>query len=248
MLAPVDIHYIAEVLARLGEEIQCAADDLDETIDPRPDVLISGLESLLDTLDAAQADSADATVHELRKHTGCEPEALLAHGLDLLSRLAEVARSLQQPQSARELEQLSLPLACWLIRRGAELVSPEPVVDAATALANGLHEPDDLAELYALMSEIVDGMSPLHTLEPEGAGPTRPWRALLLNRANVATRSHRPMLMAEAFESVCEHLPDDAPGFFQESMGQMEALDYPQPVREVMERYYKLLCAGQQLH
>jgi hypothetical protein len=31
-------------------------------------------------------------------------------------------------------------------------------------------------------------------------------------------------------------------------MGQMEALGYPQAVREVMERYYHLWCAGQRLH
>jgi hypothetical protein len=54
--------------------------------------------------------------------------------------------------------------------------------------------------------------------------------------------------MVEAFRAVCEHLPEDAPTFFREGMGQMEALNYPQPVRDVMDRYYGLWCAGQRLH
>jgi hypothetical protein len=54
--------------------------------------------------------------------------------------------------------------------------------------------------------------------------------------------------MVDAFESICEHLPDAAPDFFREGMGQMDALDYPPAVRQVMERYYQSWCAGQRLH
>jgi len=248
MLPPVDIRYIADESARLGDEIQRAADESSEPIDPRPEVLNTGLRNLLDALRDAEADTMAASAHALRERTGSEPDALLAHGIDLLSQLSGLAARLHQPQAAGGAERLTLPLACWLMRRGAELVFPEPVVNAAAALANGLHEPDDLAGLYAMMSEVVDGVSPLRMQDGEGADPSRPWRVLLLNRAIVATRSHRPALMVEAFQSVCEHLPDDAPGFFREGMGQTEALNYPQPVREVMERFYHLWCAGQRLH
>jgi hypothetical protein len=138
------------------------------------------------------------------------------------------------------------------MRRGAELLHPEPVVNAAAALANSLREPNELAALYALMSEVVEGVSPLQTQEAEedrrSRGADRPWRVLLLNRAIVATRSHRPALMNEAFQAVCEHLPEEAPSFFREGMGQMDALNYPQPVRDLMDRYYSLWCAGQRLH
>jgi hypothetical protein len=68
--------------------------------------------------------------------------------------------------------------------------------------------------------------------------PQRPWRVLLLNRAIVATRSHRPALMEVAFDDVVEHLPQEAARFFEEGMAQMDALDYPPQVRAVMERYY----------
>ena len=115
-------------------------------------------------------------------------------------------------------------------------------------MANGLHHPDDLAALYALMREAVEGFSPALIQESAEADPTRPWRVLLLALAIVAIRSHRPSLMADAFDLVCEHLPEDAPDFFREGMGQMDALGYPQPVREVIARYYALWCAGQRLH
>jgi hypothetical protein len=252
MLPPVDIHSIAEEIARLGEEVQGLAEDSRESLEPQPGVLTDGLAALLDTLAEAEASTITGSGPALRRHSAVEPEGLLTHGLDLLSRLAGLAARLGQPQLAQAIEGLSLPLACWLMRRGVELLHPEPVVNAAAALANNLREPDDLAALYALMSEVVEGVSPGETQDSEGDGQgtvaNRPWRVLLLNRAIVATRSHRPSLMVEAFQAVCEHLPEDAPTFFREGMGQMEALNYPQPVRDVMDRYYGLWCAGQRLH
>lgn len=252
MLPPVDIRYVAQELARLGEEVQRLAEESTERLEPHPEVLTDGLAALLDALAAAESPSLVHQTLSLGGGLAGEPDGLLTHGLDLLSQLADLAERLHQAQTARAVEGLALPLACWLMRRGAELIHPEPVVNAAAALANSLREPEELAALYVLMSEVVDGMSPLRTQEIEGdrRGPAmdRPWRVLLLNRAIVATRSHRPNLMVEAFQAVCEHLPEDAASFFREGMGQMEALNYPPPVRDVMERYYHLWCAGQRLH
>lgn len=248
MLPPVDIGHIASELARLFEEIERAQDDDAPNIEPRPEVLRAGLAALLGTLSAAEVDSLDASAAELHALTGKTPETLLDHGLDLLARLSAVAGRLHLPQAARGVEALALPLACWLLRRGAELLHPEPVVNAAASLANALHHPDDLAALYTLMREVAEGFSPALIQETSGGDPTRPWRVLLLDLAIVATRSHRPSLMTEAFDRLCDQLPEDAPGFFREGMGQMDALGYPQPVRDVMERYYALWCAGQRLH
>ena len=252
MLPPVDIGYVAQEVARLGEDVRRLVDESEEPLEPRPEVLTEGLAALLETLAAAESPGPSDTGPPLHPPLAPEPDGLLTHGLDLLSQLAALAGHLNQPQTARAIEGLSLPLACWLLRRGAELAHPEPVVNAAAALANSLREPDDLAALYALMTEVVDGMSPLGTQDTEkdrrGSTVSRPWRVLLLNRAIVATRSHRPALMVEAFQAVCEHLPEDAPSFFREGMGQMEALSYPQPVRDVMDRYYSLWCSGQRLH
>lgn len=252
MLPPVDIHYLAQELARLGEEIQRLAEDSKERLEPQLEVLTDGLAGLLEALAIAAPLSAMDSTPVPNRGLGGDPDALLAHGLDLLTQLIALASRLNQPQMARSIEVLALPLACWLLRRGAELLHPETVVNAAAALANSLREPDELAALYALMSEVMEGMNPLGVQETEGEphdpATGRPWRVLLLNRAIVATRSHRPTLMVEAFQAVCEHLPEDAPSFFQEGMGRMEDLTYPQPVRELMTRYYSLWCTGQRLH
>ena len=170
------------------------------------------------------------------------------HGIDLLARLAALAGRLRLPQHARQVEGLALPLACWIARRGGELGHPAPVVNAAGALANSLKAPDDLATLCGLMSEVVDALSPQVTQDRDAADSTRPWRVLLLNRAIVATRSNRPDLMEPAFAAVGEALPGDAPEFFREAMGQMEALNYPPQVRAVVQRFVDAWCERRTLH
>jgi hypothetical protein len=174
--------------------------------------------------------------------------ALGDEGIDLLARLTVLAGRMRLPQHARQVETLILPLACWIARRGGELGHPAPVVNAAGALANSLKAPEELAALYGLMTEVVDALSPAVTEDRDAADATRPWRVLLLNRAIVATRSHRPDLMETAFTAVVEVLPGDAPEFFREAMGQMEALKYPPQVRAVVHRYADTWCARRTLH
>ncbi len=247
MLPPIDLSHVCEEFARLGDELQHASDEGGEALETPPQVLVTGMTALLDTLRHLGASSPAAFAPAVRGQLGSEPELMLGHGLRFIGDLAALARRLDQAQAARSAETLALPLACWMLRRGVELETPELVVNAAATLANQLREPDELAVLHGLMSEIVEGVSPaaIHT---DPLNPNRPWRLLLLNRGIVATRSHRTNLMVESFQAICEQLPDDAAEFFREGMGQMEALDYPPPVREVMERYYRLWCADQRLH
>ena len=82
----------------------------------------------------------------------------------------------------------------------------------------------------------------------EKSNPGRPWRILHLNRAIVATRTHQPDVMDEAFTLLTECLPEDAPGFFSQGMEQMDLLNYPPHVREVMNRYYRKWSVNRSLH
>jgi len=157
--------------------------------------------------------------------------------IERLAHLSGLAGRRHPSQLARRIERLTLPLACWIIRRGGELTQLAPIVNAASALANATRDPDALAALYELMSEVADGLSPEVTRPSGPPDPAHPWRVLLLNRAIVATRSHRPDLMEAAFKAIIDVLPADAPRFFREAMGQMEALNYPPEVRAVVERY-----------
>jgi hypothetical protein len=248
MLPPIDISFVADRLSDLSDEIQHAFEESGAVAEPAPQVLLEGLSRLLDTLRAADSPLAAELAARIRAATGSDPEVLLDHGLRLLGELAELARQLNLPRLAQAVEQLCLPLACWMLRRGCELQHPELVVNAGAHLANGLSAQEDLAELYGLLNEVMRGIGIERALELETVSPARPWRILLINRAIVATRSHQPHLMEEAFQSVIEHLRADAPDFFREGMGQMETQDYPPQVREVMQRYFETWCVGQRLH
>ena len=174
--------------------------------------------------------------------------ALCDHGMELLTRLSAVAGRLHLPLHARRVEGLALPLACWVARRGAELCHPTAAVNAAAAWANSLKAPDELATLHGLMSEVIEALSPMLTQDRDALDPNGPWRILLLNRAIVATRSHRPALMELAFQAVVEALPMAAPDFFREALEQMEILNYPPQVRTVVQRYADVWCTRRTLH
>lgn len=248
MLPKIDLSDIADELTRLGDEIQRAYDESEQTVEPAPQVLLSGLAQLLDAVRASDAESPGASTQALRAATGAEPDALLDHGLGLLRQLGDVARRLKQESQAQAVEVLAVPFACWMLRRGGELQHPEDVVNALATLANRLRQPDELAELYGLMDEIAEGIGADRIQGMDPTDPTDPWLILLINRGIVATRSHQPALMEAAFKTIGEQLPDHAPYFFREGMGQMEALDYPPHVREVMQRYFDQWCSGQRLH
>lgn len=248
MLPPIDISFINNRLCDLGEEIQRAFDESPILLEPAPDVLLAGLERLLDILRMVDSESPSDSANALRQATGSEPEILLDHGLGLLSQLAEHARALHLPNHSHGIALLALPLGCWMLRRGTELLHPEGIISAAADMAERLTEPDQHAELFSLIGEVLDGITLERAIESETTNPARPWRILLLTRAIVATRSYQPALMELAFEAVAEHLTEEAPDFFREGMGQIEALEFPQPARAVMQRYFERWCIGQRLH
>jgi hypothetical protein len=54
--------------------------------------------------------------------------------------------------------------------------------------------------------------------------------------------------MEQAFAQLTSSLPEDAGQFFTEGMQQMDALDYPEPVREVMAKYHRQWNMDRSLH
>jgi hypothetical protein len=124
----------------------------------------------------------------------------------------------------------------------------EPVVDALALLANNTREPSRLEALSHVISRIVAAVSPLISQDLEKLNPGRPWRVLLLNQSIIATRSHNPELMEQAFAVLTGKLPEDAARFFSEGMQQMDALNYPAPVRKVMEKYHRQWTVNRALH
>ena len=105
-----------------------------------------------------------------------------------------------------------------------------------------------IAELVRIIREIVDAASDEIRKDLEQTNQMRPWRILNLNYGIVATRSHDPVLMDEAFAVLVENLPQDAREFFREGMQQMDIVGYPEEVREVVEKYDQMWGSGDTLH
>ena len=115
-------------------------------------------------------------------------------------------------------------------------------------IANSSRDPADLEALSQVMGRITQAVAPVIREDIEKINPGRPWRILLLNRSIVATRSHNTRVMEEAFAELTRYLPEDAARFFTEGMEQMDALNYPAHVREVMQKYHRQWTLDRALH
>lgn len=165
------------------------------------------------------------------------------YGLSLLMDLATWANQLDLPAARAEIEKLALAVADWVVRHEGRLRTLEPVVNALAKVANTISDAAILERLADFMRRLSDAAADFIKQDLEKSNPGRPWRILQLNRGIVATRSHNPALMEATFDELLRYLPEDAQAFFSQGMQQMEALDYPPHVREVMERYYQAWAA-----
>ena len=160
------------------------------------------------------------------------------HGLSILEKLIYQAEANHCTSEKQSLLELSLVIANWIIQRGGTINILEPVVDALAQLANSLQQPEELVALANFMGEVADACSDSIKQDIEINNMHRPWRILNINRGIVATRSHDPATMRQVFSALIKALPMDAPGFFKEGMSEMVRLNYPQPVRDIMQEYF----------
>lgn len=217
-----------------------------------PALLASAMHQFMDVLKRIDAD-LHGSANQSPESTWADGDKLDIselgdYGLSLLSDLVYWAEKLGREESHRHLQSAAYPLALWLARHGAELRNLEPIVDGVAYLANTTSDTLVLEDLCAAMGEIIAAVSPALQNDLENTNPHRPWRVLNLNRGIVATRTHNPPVMEAAFRVLIANLPDDASEFFREGMLQMEALDYPEPVRRVMEKYYRQWSVTKTLH
>lgn len=230
MLPEVDIQAIEEAVNGIVELV-CETDELAEPLFLQP---LAGLFAALRGLDLDDPGERSRL------------SSLTDRGIDLIEGLAARASALDLDAEAAAARAQLFALTCWSALRGAEIEHTAPVVDAMAGLANRLRHPDELAQLYGYIESLEDAF-PLLAAD---AGPDQvhQLRVFLLNRAIVATRSHRLPLMRRAFDHLIEQLPDAAPELFREGMRQMEALDYPAPVRALMQQYHDAWNVKHRLH
>lgn len=129
-------------------------------------------------------------------------------------------------------------MAMWLANRHALLRMLEPIVDALAKYANSTSDPATLKIFSGYVREVINAVDPDNKPAIGKTDMTSPWRILNLNYGIVATRSHDTDTMESAFSTLVKNIPEAAPDFFSQGMEQMDALDYPQHVREVMGKYH----------
>lgn len=236
---------LAEPLAELVEAWQLrengASDDT-----ATPSLIAQAFEHLFDVMARTEASHGAG-----RETVGIAPEVITEAGeyaLELFDQSLHWANRLDLPGVFSLLQTYTLAMTRWIAGFGGRLLTLEPVVDAFARLANSTQNPGELLVLYHAMSETLSATDPMIQKDTEKTNPGQPWRILHLNRAIVATRTHQPDLMDEAFAELAAHLPEDAAGFFSQGMEQMDLLNYPPHVRAVMDRYYRKWSINRSLH
>jgi hypothetical protein len=159
------------------------------------------------------------------------------HGFILLLKLIDLMERLDLPHKRKEIEQVSLIFAHWIVRYNGKINHPEPVVNALAQLANLLQDKPSLINLSDLMSKVVEACSLGIRQDKDASNPNRAWRLLHFNRAVVATRTHDTEIMKQAFDEMLVYLPNEADGFFKQGVKEMAEQEYPTQVRQLIEFY-----------
>jgi len=242
MISTVDLLQISHAFADMADEICEVWEGSDE---PSPQLVKKAMLQLFDILERNTSDAPETDDHNLNPE---EINELGEYGLTLLQEMSTFAADMGLQEIAEGLEDLCFPFAVWLARQECEIKMLEPVVNALARKANHIQDAALLKQLFSYLNEIIDSISPLITQDLEKTNPMRPWRILLINRAIIATRSHDTDLMKTAFDQLLDILPEDAPRFFEEGVEQMQMVDYPDHVIEVMQNYYLLHGTPKTLH
>lgn len=218
--------------------VAISSGDGGDRLGPAP--LIEALETLFQVLLRFESDWQSQR-HSLSAE---ELSELGDQGQQLLDDLLLWQQQLKIKEGAAALRDLAVPFSLWLVEHGARLIQLETLVNQLADLANTSRDPGELAELDTLASTLIDAVDSRaqdNDDDQDGqdnSNPQRPWRVLLINHAIVATRTLDPERITAAFDRLVKYLPDDAPAFFTQGMGQLDSQDYPDPVRDIMERYY----------
>jgi hypothetical protein len=234
--AVVEGHFLADQSAPAATMAKASPDamlaDGSDVLGPAP--LLEALETLFQVLLRFESDWQN------QRHTisADELSELGDQGQQLLDDLLQWHQQLKLNEGAAALCDLAVPFSLWLVEHGARLFQLETLVNQLAELANESHDAAALAELDTIASTLIDAIDSSAQRDEDDSNPQRPWRVLLLNHAIVATRTLDPQRMTAAFDRLAAFLPDDAPAFFTQGMGQLDSVGYPAPVRDIMERYY----------
>ncbi len=232
----------------VAEYIEDAAPDNQDVNSPQQ--LLAAMDQAIDVMARADADRV------VQKNMTAESMGLLEekdiskigqYTLDLLEGMVAYVQNKTGEQN-RELIRLSVPVSLWVARHGGKLSQIDMLVNSLASYANEIVEPHELVQLASVIKEVIDACDDEIRRDVEQTNMMRPWRIVNLNYGIVATRSHQPELIEQAYDALVKNLPQDARQFFKEGMQQMDVIGYPDEVREVVERYNNMWGTESSLH
>lgn len=250
-IPPADINWFAETFSESYEmfyEAWLTAGSPELSDEPSPEQLADAMDQLISLLYRFEDNSQLLLPPTTTESTGPDLSELGNYGFSILENLAQLTNELGMESNHYPWESLAIALALWIARRGGDISLISLTVNGLATIANDSMEPGQLEQLYHTMGEILDAVSPTISEEGQSDDLQHPWRLLLLNRAIVATRTLSPRLMEEAFGSITEYLPDEAPEFFREGMGQVDIQNYPEQVRDVIRQFCENWPTNRILH
>jgi len=159
------------------------------------------------------------------------------YALNLLDEISISCASRGMQDQMLELHRLSLPIVLWLKKHNGKVIKLDIIVNAIASFANTIKDNKQLEILSGVIKNIIDVTDESIKKDLEATNPMRPWRILNLNWGIVATRTHNPQIMQNVFDQLIKNIPADSQQFFNEGMQQMDIVGYPEPVREVMQKY-----------
>lgn len=230
---PMEQASLKEARAYFSTLPEQLADYLDPDYERALEAVLDALEQFFDI-----AETIDHQAAEGRHITPAEATEIGNHGIVLLLQMIDLMEKLDLPHKRHELEHIALVFARWTLKQGGELQHLEPLVNAFAHAANQIKDRSRLRQLAELMGQVVDAASSELKQDLGGQELYRPWRLLHINRGIVATRSQDTELMRRVFDEMLFYLPQEAASFFEEGMEEMDALDYPPHVRQLIEEYH----------
>ena len=215
-----------------------------------PHNLLAAMDQAIDVMERADADSVvekDMSPESMGMLSATDINKIGSYALELLEGMVSYVQNKTGEQN-RDILRLSLPVSLWVARHGGKLSQIDMLVNSLAGYANEISDNLVLAELSAVMKEVIDACDDEIRRDIEQTNMMRPWRILNLNYGIVATRSYQPELIEQAYDSLMKNLPQDARQFFKEGLQQMDIVGYPDEVREVVERYNKMWGSESVLH
>lgn len=244
---PDELEVLQEQLGELLAELTLATE---RPTEEDPLQLVAAFGQLFEVMTRLETDGQRTAVARPAEtaQTVTELGEFAAGLLDKAARLLPGEDAGGDAGRTEQLALLHIGFVHWVLRQGGTIERLEPVIDDLAMLANRSNEADFLTAIGRIMLALVDGATAQQRQDLETHNPGRPWRLLHLNLGIVATRARRPELMEQAFQRLVQHLPQDAPQFFQHGMQQLQHGEYPDKVRSVMSDYFQHWTGKPALH